>query len=39
VFGYLHIHVNVFLHDCVNAIWNFKGLEDPPIFVFVTFLH
>jgi hypothetical protein len=25
VFGCLHKHVNVFLHDCVNAIWSLKG--------------
>jgi len=25
VFGYLHKHADVFLHDCVNAIWNLKG--------------
>ncbi len=25
VFGCLHKHVDVFLHDCANAIWSFKG--------------
>ncbi len=25
VFGCLHKHVNVFLHDCINAIWSLKG--------------
>jgi hypothetical protein len=27
VFGYLHKQVDMFLHDCANAIWNLKGLE------------
>jgi hypothetical protein len=27
VFDYLHKHVNVFLHDCANAIWSLKGLK------------
>jgi hypothetical protein len=25
VFGCLHKHADVFLHDCVNAIWSLKG--------------
>jgi len=25
VFGCLHKHANVFLHDCANVIWNLKG--------------
>ncbi len=25
VFGCLHKHVNVFLHNCANAIWSLKG--------------
>jgi hypothetical protein len=25
IFGCLHKHVNVFLHDCANAIWSLKG--------------
>jgi len=24
VFGYLHKHVDVFLHDYINAIWSLK---------------
>ncbi len=27
VFGYLHKHVDVFLHNCPNAIWSMKGLN------------
>jgi hypothetical protein len=27
VFRCLHKHVDVFLHDCANAIWNLKGTE------------
>jgi hypothetical protein len=38
VFGCLDKQVDVFLHDCANAIWNFKGTKGPPPFVFVTFL-
>jgi hypothetical protein len=29
----------MFLHDCANAIWSLKGLEGPPFFVLVTFIH
>jgi hypothetical protein len=29
----------VFLHDCANAMWNFKGPEGLPIFVLVIFLR
>ncbi len=25
VFGYLHKHANMFLHNYANAIWNLKG--------------
>jgi hypothetical protein len=25
IFGCLHKHVDVFLHDCANAIWSLKG--------------
>jgi hypothetical protein len=38
VFGCLHKQVDVFLHDCANAIWSFKGPKGPP-FVLITFLH
>jgi len=27
----------VFLHDCANAIWSFKGPKGPPLYVFDTF--
>jgi len=27
IFGCLHKHVDVFLHDYVNAIWNLKGIK------------
>jgi hypothetical protein len=39
VFGYLHKHVNVFLHDYANAIWSLKGTEGLQLFTLVTFLH
>jgi hypothetical protein len=32
VFGCLHKHAYVFLHDCANAIWSLKGLERPSLF-------
>jgi hypothetical protein len=32
-------HVDVFLHDCANAIWSLKGLKDLHIFTLITFLH
>jgi hypothetical protein len=38
VFGYLHKHVDVFLHNCPNAIWSMKRLEDLPFSVLVFFL-
>ncbi len=25
IFGYLHKHAYMFLHDCANAIWSLKG--------------
>jgi hypothetical protein len=39
IFGCLHKHVDVFLHNCPNAIWNLKGIEGPHLFTLVTFLH
>jgi hypothetical protein len=39
VFGCLNKQADVFLHDCVNAMWNFKGPKSPSLFVLVTFLH
>jgi hypothetical protein len=32
VFGCLHKHVDVFLHDCANAIWSLKGDKRPSSF-------
>jgi len=37
VFGCLHKHANVFLHDFANAIWSLKGIEGPHISTLVTF--
>jgi hypothetical protein len=39
VFGCLHKQVDVFLHNCVNAIWILKGLEGLLLSVLVTFLQ
>ncbi len=39
VFGCLDKQTNVLLHDCANAVWNFKGLEGLPLFVLVTFFR
>jgi len=39
IFGYLHKHVNVFLHDCANAIWSLKGLKGLHLSTLVTFFH
>jgi hypothetical protein len=38
VFGILDKQADVFLHDCANAMWNFKWPEGPPLFVLVMFL-
>jgi len=38
VFGYLHKHVNVRLHNCANAIWSLKrpmGLHFPTLVIFL----
>jgi hypothetical protein len=37
VFGCLHKHANVFLHDCVNTIWSLKGTEGFHLSTLVTF--
>jgi hypothetical protein len=37
VFGCLHKHAYVFLHDCANAIWSLKRSEGLYLFVLVTF--
>ncbi len=39
IFWCLHKHVDVFLHECANAIWSLKRPKGPPFFVLVTFLH
>jgi hypothetical protein len=31
VFWCLHKQTNVFLHNCVNAIWSLKGPKGPPL--------
>jgi hypothetical protein len=38
MFGCLDKQPDVFLHDCANAMWNFKGLEGLPLYVLVMFL-
>jgi hypothetical protein len=38
VFGYLHKHVNVLLHNCANVIWSLKrpkGLHFPTLVIFL----
>jgi len=37
VFGCLHKYVDVFLHDCVDAIWSLKGIEGLHLSTLVTF--
>jgi hypothetical protein len=39
VFGCLHKQVDVFLHNCVNTMWNLKRLEGPHLFILVIFIH
>jgi hypothetical protein len=39
VFGCLHKHVDMFLHDYVNAIWSLKGTKGLHLSTLVTFLH
>jgi hypothetical protein len=36
VFGCLHKHVDVFLHNCANAIWSLKGTEGLYLSTLVT---
>jgi len=38
VFGYLHKHADMFLHDCANAIWNLKRPKGFHFFTFIIFL-
>ncbi len=37
VFGCLHKHVDVFLHDDANTIWSLKGIKGSHLFTLVTF--
>jgi hypothetical protein len=39
VFGFLQKQANVFLHNCVNAIWSLKGLKGLPLFVLIIFFQ
>jgi hypothetical protein len=39
VFGCLHKHADVFLHNWANAIWSLKGLERPYLSTLVIFLR
>jgi hypothetical protein len=39
LFGCLHKHVDVFLHDCANVVWSLKGLEGLHLSTLVTFFH
>jgi hypothetical protein len=39
VFGCLHKHADVFLHNYANVIWSLKGTKNPHFFTLVTFLH
>jgi hypothetical protein len=39
VFGCLHKQVNVFLHNCANAIWSLKRLKGPPFSTLIIFLR
>jgi hypothetical protein len=36
VFGGLHKQMDVFLHNCANAIWSLEGRNNFPLFVLVT---
>jgi hypothetical protein len=38
IFGCLHKHVDMFLHDCANAIWSLKGLGGLHLSTLVIFL-
>jgi len=39
VSGCLHKHVNVFLHNGVNTIWNLERLEGLHLSILIIFLH
>jgi hypothetical protein len=39
IFGCLHKHVDVFLHNCTNTIWSFKGPESLLLSILITFLQ
>ncbi len=38
IFGYLHKHANVFLHDCTNVIWSLKRREGLHLSTLIVFL-
>ncbi len=39
VFGCLHKHADMFLHNCVNTIWSLKGPKGLHLYTLVTFFH
>jgi len=39
VFGCLHKHADVLLHNCDNAIWSLEGPKAFHFSTFITFLH
>jgi hypothetical protein len=39
VFDCLHKHVDMFLHDCANAIWSLKAPKGLHLSTLVIFLH
>jgi len=39
VFGCLNKQVDMFLHDCANAMWNFKRPKGPPFSMLVIFFR
>jgi hypothetical protein len=39
VFGFLHRHVDMLLHDCANAIWSLKGKKSFHLSSLVTFFR
>jgi hypothetical protein len=39
IFGCLHKHVDVFLHDCANGIWSLKRRKGFHLYTLVNFFH
>ncbi len=39
VFGCLHKHADLFLHDYANAIWSLKGTKGPHLSTLVILVH